>query len=380
MPIKNCLYYFLARKINEFPRVKTGLRSIESCLGLIRHTAAETFPQLITPKTRSIDISITAHCNLRCIGCRYGRDFMPHAQLDWPLVRNLLDDAQQAGFLSIRFYGGEPLLHPDLPKMVEHATKLRLGVYVTTNGILLKDKMEELYAAGLRRISMGFYGIGAAYDQYVQRADRFVELEKSLAYIRGTYGQNIDLRLNWVLMRPTCSLEALTEAYHFVQKYDARMQVDLIHYSLPYFSEGPDRILQFRPEDRPEIEVVVKELIKLKRARPDLINVDLLGLSSIPDWLIKGPEMRVPCDKYDFLWVGADGTVQNCYVQFKLGNLHNNRLSEILLTPQHHQAARDVFALNCKNCHCGCYSRIQKHLPSRKWYSRELVRLSHPVE
>jgi cyclic pyranopterin phosphate synthase len=376
MNIQSYLHYLLAGKINNFPKVKSILRNVEFHLGLVRHTVAEYIPQLITAKTKTIDIAITANCNLRCIGCRYGRDFMPGSQLDWLIVRNLIDDAKEAGVHQIRLYGGEPLLHPDLPKMVEHCTKRRMGLYVTTNGILLKEKVDELYAAGLRRITMGFYGIGAAYDSYVQRRDRFARLEESIAYIREKYGLNMSLRLNWLLMRPTCSVDALHEAYCFAEKYAVPLQIELIHYSFPYFSEGPDRMLQFRPEDRPQIETVVRELIRLKKARPDMFNSSLLHLSSIPDWLLKGSEMHVPCDKYDFIWVGADGTVQLCYVTFKLGNLHEKRLRDILFTREHHKAARDCFELNCPNCHCGAPSRVQKHLASRRLYSRELVRLS----
>ena len=376
MSVRSYLYYLMAPKINMFPNLKQLARSANNDLKLIRHTAAEKFPQLIRPTTRIIDVAITSSCNLRCVGCRYGRDFMPNSQLEWPMVRDLLDDAKELGIESIRLYGGEPLLHPDLPKMVEHCGKLQLSVWVTTNGILLKEKIDELYAAGLRRITIGLYGIGDVYDSYVQRKNRFAQLEESIVYIRERYGSEVMLRFNWLLMRPSCNVEALREAFDFAEKYGAGLQVDQIHYSLPYFTEGPDRVLQFRPEDGPAIEKVVRELIRLKRARPDVLEATLRGLSSIPDWLLKGPEMRVPCDKYDYIWIGADGTVQMCYVTFKLGNLHDTRFRDLLFTSEHQKAANDSFALNCPNCHCGAFSRIETHLPSRRLYSRELKRLS----
>jgi cyclic pyranopterin phosphate synthase len=313
-------------------------------------------------------VAVTAHCNLRCIGCRYGRDFMPGAQLSWEMARDLLSDAREAGFESVRLYGGEPLLHPALPKMVEHALKLGLRTYVTTNAILLGEKIDELYAAGLRDVTIGFYGTGAAYDGYVQRRNRFQQLTASLERVRERYGSAVNLRLNWLLMRPSCRLAALREAWEFALKYQAPMQIDLIHYSLPYFSEGPERMLQFRPADRPAIEELVAELLRLKAARPELLEQSAMGLASIPDWLIEGPAMRVPCDKYRMIWVGADGTVQMCYVAFKLGNLHQQRLCEMLMTPAHRQAARDAFQMNCPNCHCSYDARIQKHLPSRRRY------------
>ena len=89
----------------------------------------------------------------------------------------------------------------------------------------------------------------------------------------------------------------------------------------------------------------------------------------MPDWLLKGPEMRVPCDAYQMTWVGADGTVKLCYVTFTLGNLHQTRLRDLMFTPAHDQAAKDAYQLQCPNCHCEASTRIKKHLPSRLRYA-----------
>ena len=145
--------------------------------------------------------------------------------------------------------------------------------------------------------------------------------------------------------------------------------MDLVHYSLPYFQEGPNREIQFRPEDRPQIERVVEELLRLKEARPTLLHHTVEGLRSIPDWLLLGPEMKVPCTAYEMIWVGADGTVQMCYVTFKLGNLHKQRLRELLFSQAHCSAARDAFALRCPDCHCSSNERVMRHAPSRRKYS-----------
>lgn len=157
--------------------------------------------------------------------------------------------------------------------------------------------------------------------------------------------------------------------WSFAERYSTAIGVSLIHYSLPYFTEGPDRELQFTSQDRPAIEAVVAELLRLKTLRPEMIKQSRMALRSIPDWLIQGPEMNVPCERYRLIWVGADGTVQMCYVTFKLGNLREKRLSQTLFTPQHRQFARDAFALRCPNCHCSYHNRIEMHAPSRRLYS-----------
>jgi MoaA/NifB/PqqE/SkfB family radical SAM enzyme len=365
---------FALRRVVPFarkhPSLKTVLRSLDTGIDLARHTAAEVAPQIIQPDPREIFVTLTADCNLRCKGCRYGRDFMAGSRLPWRLIRDLLDDARRLGIRGIRFYGGEPLLHPDLVRAAEYAAGLGLNTWITTNGILLKKRIDDLFNAGLRSIEVGFYGTGEAYNSYVQRKDRFGEMEAGVAYLRERYGMSVALNLGWLLMRPTGHLEAVRSAWAFAERHAAPLGISLIHYSLPYFTEGPDRMLQFQPEDLPAIQAVVKELIRLKETRPELIQQSLLALRSIPDWLIKGPTMEVPCDRYRLLWVGADGTVQLCYVTFKLGNLHEKRLAQILFTEAHRQAARDAFALRCPHCHCSYDNRIRFHAPSRWKYSR----------
>jgi molybdenum cofactor biosynthesis enzyme MoaA len=358
----------MRKSLKRYPRLWRKLVNADLALERARHSAATIIPALIQPEPRHLNAAITANCNLRCIGCRYGREFMPGSQLPWAVVKDMLDDAKAAGFWDVRFYGGEPLLHRDLPKMVEYALTIGLGAYVTTNGMLLGDRIDELYAAGLRTINIGYYGTGAHYDAYVQKKDRHAKLTRSLERVRATYGDAITLRINWLLKRPSCSIEELHAAWEFAQRFDARFQVDLVHYSLPYFTEGPDQVLKFRPEDRPSIEAVITEALRLQAAHPGRFNHSEAGLRSAPDWLIKGADMRVPCDSHQMMWVGADGTVQQCYVTYRLGNLHERRLRDMLFTKEHKRCSRDSFALNCPNCHCHYDGRIQKHSPSLAKY------------
>jgi len=140
---------------------------------LIKHTAASVLPSIIGPAPERLTVAITALCNLRCIGCRYGRDYMPKAQLAPEVVCDLLSDAAAVGFPIVRLYGGEPLLHPQLPLFIQHAIRVGIKPAITTNGILLQKRAADLYAAGLRVITIGYYGFGENYDRYVSRNGAF---------------------------------------------------------------------------------------------------------------------------------------------------------------------------------------------------------------
>ncbi len=349
--------------------LKRVAKRLDQQLGTALHVAAAAVPALIQPRPLRLTVAITAQCNLRCIGCRYGRDFMRGSQLPLGVVLTLIEDAKAAGVELLRLYGGEPLIHPDLPAMVRHAARIKLSTYVTTNGILLEQKIDELFEAGLRNISIGYYGEGSTYDRYVQRRGRYARLERGLEAVRRRYGNQVAIQLNFLIMRPSCNSQALTAAWKLAERYDLTFNTDLIHYSLPYFTEGVDRELQFREADRPQIVDLVSELMHLKRSHPHRVRESLASIASIPDWLLKGPAMRVPCTAYELIWVGADGSVQLCYVTFKLGNLHQTRLRDMLFRDSHREACQNAFRLNCPNCHCERDSRVQRDIPSRLRYS-----------
>ena len=61
-------------------------------------------------------------------------------------------------FKEVALHGwGEPLLHPDIFKMISYAKSLGAKVSVITNGILLGNKMEQILASGLDSLAIGIY-------------------------------------------------------------------------------------------------------------------------------------------------------------------------------------------------------------------------------
>src|SRR5215470_13862959 len=109
--------------LQAHPGTRAMAHAFREELEFALHTTALLFPSIIEPDPTEIYLTLTSNCNLRCLGCRYGRDFMPGTQLPWDIVKGVLDDCKAINLRNIRFYGGEPLLHPELPRMVEHATR-----------------------------------------------------------------------------------------------------------------------------------------------------------------------------------------------------------------------------------------------------------------
>jgi len=129
---------------------------------------------------RSLRVSVTDRCNLRCQYC------MPEDEYTWLAredllhfeeISRLVDVFAAIGVDKIRLTGGEPLLRRDLPELVAQlASKPALVDFsMTTNGILLGETAAALKAAGLRRLNVSLDTL---------RQDRFVQLTRQDALAR----------------------------------------------------------------------------------------------------------------------------------------------------------------------------------------------------
>lgn len=359
----------LGPHLRSNPRLRKFAGGLDTLRARVRHSAADHIPSLIRPETTRLWIAITSSCNSRCLGCRYGRDFMPGTQLPASTVFTILDDAKELGISSISFYGGEPLLHRELPAMISHAAQLGFSPGITTNGILLESRIDDLFAAGLSSVSLGCYGFGEEFDAYTQVPGGFSRVERGVARTRERYGDEATIYLYWLLKRPTCGMASLERLFEFGERYSLKISLNLVQPSFPYFCDSPSGDLQFRPEDLPQLEKVTAELVRMKQLRPDALEPSVAALRSIPDWAIKKSAMRVPCTHYRDAWIGSDGSVHQCQLAPRLGNINEQKLGQILYSELHEQSARDAFALNCPNCVSSFSQRIEYHGPSRRRYA-----------
>ena len=104
-------------------------------------------------------ISITDHCNLRCVYCMpvNGLHFLPREHLLTPEeIASVVRAAVSVGFRKFRLTGGEPTLRPDLLDIVRLIAQTDGAgeLSMTTNAILLPGLAQPLAEAGLRRVNI----------------------------------------------------------------------------------------------------------------------------------------------------------------------------------------------------------------------------------
>lgn len=148
-------------------------------------------------------ISLTDHCNLRCVYC------MPEDMTFLPNEQMLQDDEllllvrmfARLGFDKIRLTGGEPTVRARVVELVEaiaHTPGIR-HLSMTTNGVLLKRLAQPLAQAGLQRVNVS---IDTLDPEKFHRLTRWGKLEDVFEGILAAEAAGLyPVKLNAVVVR-----------------------------------------------------------------------------------------------------------------------------------------------------------------------------------
>ena len=153
---------------------------------------------------RSLRVSVTDRCNLRCQYCMPEADYawLPRESiLDFEEIAILVDAFASEGVDRVRITGGEPLLRRDLPRLIEllAARPAIRDLALTTNGVLLAGQAAALRAAGLHRITVSLETLRR--DRF-QALARFDELPAVVAGIDAARRAGFDsIKLDTVIIR-----------------------------------------------------------------------------------------------------------------------------------------------------------------------------------
>lgn len=148
-------------------------------------------------------LSITDRCNLRCRYCMPAdgvklcdsNDILSYEQL-----LRIARVATKMGVSKVRVTGGEPLVRKGVIEFLGQLCSLQGldEVTLTSNGVLLEDYADALYAAGIRRINLSLDSNDPETFASVTRGGK---LGKVKAGIAAAERAGLQLKLNMVVMR-----------------------------------------------------------------------------------------------------------------------------------------------------------------------------------
>ncbi len=112
--------------------------------------------------------NITRTCNLRCVHCYADSHAERYpGELSWEQCCAVIDDLADYKVNALLLSGGEPLLHPQLPQILQRATEKGLKVTISTNGTRITPDMARLFKdLGVAYVGISLDGIGAVHDKF----------------------------------------------------------------------------------------------------------------------------------------------------------------------------------------------------------------------
>jgi SynChlorMet cassette radical SAM/SPASM protein ScmF len=116
---------------------------------------------------------LTRGCNLRCRHCwitpKFQTEEDQYPSLDLDLFRSILDQAQPLGLSSVKFTGGEPLIHPRINELLTEVQSRGLSFSMETNGVACTwDLARRLKACSGAHVSVSLDGTDAETHEWVR--------------------------------------------------------------------------------------------------------------------------------------------------------------------------------------------------------------------
>ena len=102
----------------------------------------ETAASRVMCTPRSLDIEITARCNLRCRYCYFFQnpavDYRDLPTAEW---LRFFDELGSLGVMNVVLAGGEPFIREDLPALLDGIVHNRMRFSLLSNGALVTDEI-----------------------------------------------------------------------------------------------------------------------------------------------------------------------------------------------------------------------------------------------
>ena len=134
-------------------------------------------------------------CNLACAGC--GKIDYPSEILNQRLsITECLSAVDECGAPVVSIAGGEPLLHKDMPLIVQKIIERKKFVYLCTNGLLLKNHIHSYRPSTYFSFSIHLDGNRRHHDASVSRQGVF---DTAVEAIRFAHSRGFRVTINCTL-------------------------------------------------------------------------------------------------------------------------------------------------------------------------------------
>lgn len=171
----------------------------------------------------SLRISITNRCNVNCIYCHHDGMLNSTDEMTPDEIYQICRIAKKIGVERIRLSGGEPLVYKNLVETIKKISSLNFrDIAITSNGIFLKDKAQELYNAGLKRVNISLDTLNEEIYQNITGKNYLNEVKEGI--LKSVEVGMYPVKINMVVMNGINDTEIM-DMFEFTKKHGIVLQL-----------------------------------------------------------------------------------------------------------------------------------------------------------
>ena len=267
-------------------------------------------------KIKHIRFSITSKCQYSCLYCDSEGYTRTHELTVEEITKLCKILAEILNVTRIKFTGGEPLCREEIIQIIKNVADLQLykDISMTTNGLLLFEKAEELYKAGLNRINVSLASLKPKVYEKIYGSDTLKNVLKGLQKAKET-GFN-PIKLNYVLMKGINDNE-IEDLIDFCANNGFILQLIELHKVSDTIGGNGDFYEKHHLDVKPIVDKLELRAEKtMTRGSMQNRKVFILKNSAIIETITPSHEFCMGCTK---LRVGCDGNLFGCLYRSDLG-------------------------------------------------------------
>ena len=220
----------------------------------------------IPPSIRYAFFKITMRCNSNCAYCEhaYSRNQGTNTEQPKEEIVKVIHQLAKQGVRACSVSGGEPLTYDGLDEIIKTFVENRIEPILLTNGILLPQKLNALYQAGLRYVIVSIDSFEAAHYKE-NRGINFNALMKAYQFTVDFKKTHPDLIVN---ITAVVSRNNVKDIVPLIKKAHA----DGVGVQLTPYHNFINKDEDISVEDLRELDGVIEEILTMKQEGYSILN------------------------------------------------------------------------------------------------------------
>ena len=292
------------------------------------------------PAPRFALLYITNFCNQNCRYCEYADENKIQSYMPTERVLRNIDELKELGVSAVEFCGGgEPLLHPDISKILSYCGQKKMAVGIFTNFSLANKKLLKIIVKNCSYLRVSLDTFDEVEYKSLRRSPllgQVVSNLKELVRLKKEYHSPINIGVKMLLTK-----DNFVYAEAFIEKA-VEIGVDNVQFKKVYLC--PE--LEFDSKLIPELEIYLK---RLKQAYKD---IDIFyGFCNL--------KLKTACFmNINHIFIDAYGDIYLCchYLdrksEHRLGNVYKKTIASVWFSRKHREVIKNIDVKKCNKRDC----------------------------